>query len=268
MSNSWLIAVDLDGTLLRDKDKTISERNKAALHKAMDLGHKVVISTGRPYRSSKMYYQELNLDTPIVNFNGALVHHPRLKEWGLFHSPMELDIAKQVINLSETVGVQNLMVEVMDDVYLKKHDDQLIETFFGPSVTVNILPRDLHTDPTSVLIYPHDRNIDKLRDMIEANHAEAVEHRRWGAPWNVIEVIRKGLNKAEGLKKVSDSLGIPQQRIIAFGDEDNDLEMIEYAEVGVAMNNAIPELKKRATHTTLSNEEDGIAHFLERHFFE
>ncbi|GAA0354439.1 Cof-type HAD-IIB family hydrolase [Bacillus horti] len=259
----YLIAVDLDGTLLTD-NKTISTRTKQSLHQAVKQGHKVVISTGRPFRSSEMYYKELGLDTPIVNFNGALVHHPLHPEWGVFHSPLEANIAKQIIQTAGEFGVQNIMVEVMDDVYLKEHDEVLLQSFFDPTIEITLLSDSFHKDPTSVLIHPYEHNVDKLREFLDQHHAEVVEHRKWGAPWNVIEIIRKGLSKAVGLERVCHSFDIPAERVIAFGDEDNDFEMIQFAGVGVAMGNAIADLKERANEITLTNEEDGIAHFLEK----
>ncbi len=75
MKNQFLIALDLDGTLLTD-NKTISERTLKTLKRLQQEGHIVMISTGRPFRSSVQYYHELELNTPIVNFNGAFVHHP------------------------------------------------------------------------------------------------------------------------------------------------------------------------------------------------
>lgn len=259
-----LIAIDLDGTLLTD-NKTISTRTKKALQEAIRQGHKVVISTGRPFRSSEMYYRELNLQTPIVNFNGALVHHPKDPEWGVFHTPLDLQIAKSVIQSSEAFGVQNIMVEVMDEVYLRKHDDELMNTFFDSSVDVNVLPELLHTDPTSVLIHPFEHNVDTLRQLLDQEHAEVIEHRKWGAPWNVIEVIRTGLSKAVGLERICESFQIPVKNVIAFGDEDNDFEMIQFAGTGVAMGNAIRKLKELANATTLTNEQDGIAVYLEKY---
>lgn len=259
-----LIAVDLDGTLLTNNE-TISSRTKKALQEAMKQGHKVVISTGRPFRSSEMYYQELNLDTPIVNFNGALVHHPKDTEWGVFHTPLKLNIAKSVIQSSEAFGVQNIMVEVMDDVYVREQDDGFIDTFFDASVHINILPKLLHRDPTSVLIHPYEHNVDTLRQLLDQEHAEVIEHRKWGAPWNVIEVIRTGLNKAVGLERICDRFQIPVKNVISFGDEDNDFEMIQFAGTGVAMGNAIPKLKELANVTTLTNEQDGIAVYLEKY---
>ncbi len=180
MSHPLLIAIDLDGTLLTDAKK-ISPRTKKALQLAMKQGHKVVISTGRPFRSSEPYYQELQLDTPIVNFNGALVHHPIDHHWGVFHTPLQMNVAQGVIRTSEKFGVRNIMVEVLDEVFLREHDEVIMNTFFDPSLDVNKLPEILHTDPTSVLIHPHEHNVDQLRRFLEEEHAEVIDHRKWGA---------------------------------------------------------------------------------------
>lgn len=83
-----------------------------------------------------------------------------------------------------------------------------------------------------------------------------------GAPFPIIEIVHKGLSKAVGIDYIAKEMGIPRERIIAFGDEDNDLEMIDYG-VGVAMSNGIDDLKTIANEITLSNNEDGIAKFLQ-----
>lgn len=82
----------------------------------------------------------------------------------------------------------------------------------------------------------------------------------------MIELIKSGINKAVGLEKITDYYGIPPERVIAFGDEDNDLEMLEFAGCGVAMGNGIEGVKSVANKVTKSNEEDGIAVFLKDYF--
>ncbi|MED4016861.1 Cof-type HAD-IIB family hydrolase [Sutcliffiella cohnii] len=264
-NNKHLIAVDLDGTLLSD-DKKVSQRNKAALQEAMKQGHEVVIATGRPFRASYMYYQEVGMTTPIVNFNGAFVHHPQNDNWGTFHEPLSLDVVKEVIQVSEKYQIHNILAEVMDDVYFHFHDEKLLDIFgFGnPRMETGDLKQILKKDPTSVLIHASEDEVEKIRKYLSEVHAEVIDHRRWAAPWHVIEIVRSGINKAVGLKKVADYYNIPTSNIIAFGDEDNDFEMIEFAGVGVAMGNAIPQLKERANVITKTNEENGIAHFLEK----
>ncbi|WP_028782024.1 Cof-type HAD-IIB family hydrolase [Thalassobacillus devorans] len=263
-----LIALDLDGTLLTD-EKTISERTKHTVLKAKEEGHIVVIATGRPHRASIDYYHELGLDTPMVNFNGALIHHPTDHKWDALHSPLPIRTAKSIIHDCYEMEVKNLLAEIKDDVFLDQHDEEVMELFHATGdtnpVTVGNLKHQLKEDPTSLLIYPHEHQIPSLRQRLEENHAELIEHRKWGAPYHVIEIVRKGLNKAVGLDKISRYYHIPKERIIAFGDEDNDLEMIDYAGVGVAMKNGINELKGIAKHITHSNMEDGIGRFLEEY---
>lgn len=263
-----LIALDLDGTLLNDR-KEITPRTKQILRKAMDEGHIAVIATGRPHRASINYYHELGLDTPMVNFNGALIHHPTDDKWDIIHSPMPLRTALKIVDACYDLNVHNVLAEVQDTVYLDQYDEKIIEVFQttqnDPPFIIGSLINGLKEDPTSLLIHPKNDHIQELRNHLDDYHAELIEHRKWGAPWNIIEIVRKGLNKAKGLEKIAHYYNIPKEQIIAFGDEDNDLEMIDYAGVGVAMENAIDELKTVADHVTGTNEQDGVGIFLENY---
>lgn len=265
-SNKHLIALDLDGTLLTD-NKEISTRNKKILAKASQAGHIVVIATGRPNRASINYYNELKMNTPMVNFNGALVHHPRNKKWGVFHNPLPVETALNVVETCYDLDVYNILAEIEDNVFLDKYDEGIINLFqqLGQTYpfTVGHLKNKLVSDPTSLLIHPKESQVDQLKSLLNNHHAEVLELRGWGAPWNIIEIVKKGLNKAVGLHKIANYYDIPKERIIAFGDEDNDLEMIDYAGVGVAMDNGINELKSIAKHVTNTNEQDGVGEFLE-----
>ena len=258
-----LIVLDLDGTLLTDQ-KVISSKTKLTLNKALEAGHEVMIATGRPYRSSEAYYKELGLATPIVNFNGAFVHHPADRNWGTYHTPIGLDVVHEVVESMHNYDFHNIVAEVLDDVYVHHHDEKLMDIFrFGdPTITTGDLRNYLQTDPTSILIHAPYERVQEIHDHLSSVHAEVIDHRRWGAPWHVIEIVKSGMSKAVGLDRVSKSLGIPRENIIAFGDEDNDLEMIDFAGVGVAMGNAIEPLKNIANEITLNNNEDGIAELL------
>ncbi|GAA0314621.1 5-amino-6-(5-phospho-D-ribitylamino)uracil phosphatase YitU [Bacillus carboniphilus] len=266
MVDKHLIALDLDGTLLKD-DKTISEHTKNILHKVREHGHEVMISTGRPYRSSEMYYHELKLDTPIVNFNGAFIHHPTDHSFGEYHSPMDLEVVKEIVDACQKYHFHNIIAEVKDDVYFHYHDEKLLDIFSlgNPNTTTGDLREFLNEAPTSLLIHAKEEEVPRIRKHLSDVHAELIDHRRWGAPFHVVEIVKYGLNKAVGVKKVADYLGIPQKNIIAFGDEDNDLEMLEYVGVGVAMGNGSDEVKNISNKVTLTNEEDGIAVFLEEY---
>ncbi len=258
-----LIVLDLDGTLLTD-EKKISENTMRTLFKAKEAGHQVMIATGRPFRASQLYYNELRLTTPIVNFNGALVHHPKNPGWDMRHSPIDISVVHDVVDSVDKYQYENLIAEVMDDVFIHNEDHRMMDIFNmgDPRVTIGNLRGSLNENPTSLLIHASEANVPIIRDHLASVHAELIDHRRWGAPFHIIEIVRKGLNKAVGISHIAQEMNIPRDRIIAFGDEDNDLEMLEYAGIGVAMSNGIDDLKNIANEITLSNNEDGIAKFL------
>ncbi|MDA3129181.1 Cof-type HAD-IIB family hydrolase [Aliibacillus thermotolerans] len=262
-----LIVLDLDGTLLKN-NKTISYRTLQTLRRLREKGHLVAIATGRSYRASKMYYQQLGLDTPIVNFNGAFVHHPLHSFFPTYHSPLDLEVAKMIIDTCQRFQVNNILAEVLDEIYVHSYDETFTDLFavkIRPNAYGN-LKQLLTEDPTSLLVYPQEETAEQLRQLISGKHAKWVEQRSWGAPYYMIEIIRSGNNKANGLRKVASYCNIEMENIIAFGDENNDLEMLAEVGEGVAMANGSKEAKQAADAITLSNEEDGVAVYLEEKF--
>ncbi len=258
-----LIVLDLDGTLLTSNQQ-ISTYTKETLFKAKEAGHQVMIATGRPFRASQLYYKELHLTTPIVNFNGAFIHHPLVPEWNHVHTPINMDVVNDVVHSVHKYEYENLIAEIKDDVYLHNDDRSLMKILGSgdPLIVAGNLMETLPDNPTSLLIQAAEENVSLIRAHLHDVHAELIEHRRWGAPFSVVEIVRKGLNKAVGIDYIAKQMGIPKDRIIAFGDEDNDLEMIDYAGIGVAMGNGINDLKSIANEITLGNNDDGIGHFL------
>src|SRR5699024_2683871 len=123
-----LIAIDLDGTALTDK-KEISEQTRETLTKLMDEGHIVVIATGRSHRTSLQYYTNLALNTPMINFNGAYIHHPTNNEWKITHTPLSRKTAINLLDDCYDLKVNNIIAKVANDVYIESEDNQLIEAF-------------------------------------------------------------------------------------------------------------------------------------------
>lgn len=263
-----LIALDLDGTLLTD-EKTITDRTKLVIKKARQAGHIVVIATGRPHRASLPYYEELKLDTPMINFNGAYLHHPTDKKWEALHSPLPVRTALAVVETCYQLGVHNIMAEILGDVYLDRYDEEFMAIFHINSednlIHVGSLKNQLNDDPTSLIIHPRDNQVEELRESLDRDHASVIEHRHWGAPWNMIEIVRKGMNKGVAVDRIAKYYQIKPENVVAFGDEDNDYEMIDYAGVGVVMDNGADHLKKIAKHITATNQADGVAVFLENY---
>lgn len=263
-----LIALDLDGTLLTD-DKRIKPQTKTLITKLINDGHIVVIATGRSHGMSSSYYNYLNLKTPMINSNGAILHHPGNKEWGEFHHPLNKEFAHDIIDMSYASHAKNIVANVIDSIYLDQHDDQILNFYqtnnLVEPVIIGRVKDKLQADPTLMLIYPEESEADKLSLQLENYLPDSVQLRNWGPPFFVLEVMKKGMNKAAALKKIADSVNIPKERIIAFGDEGNDIEMIDYAGVGIAMENATEELKKIANYVTDTNENEGVRKFLEQY---
>lgn len=219
---------------------------------------------------SHYYYSELGLTTPLINSNGAHIHHPRSKSWGSFHYPIPKQIAFDVIDLGHHLQTTNVVATVKDTTFMEQADDRVTNYLKQSPITADIsvgsLKNTLTADPTLLLMYPEASMLDQLTGKFNSLHPEIVSYRDWGAPFHIIEVMNKNVHKASALKQVADSFHIAKQHIIAFGDEGNDLEMIDYAGIGVAMGNATDALKSIANFTTNTNEEDGVANFLIEYF--
>lgn len=262
-----LICLDLDGTLLTD-EKVISPYTKKVLSTLKNQGHELIISTGRPYRASEPYYRELAMDTPVVNFNGAFVHHPHDFDFKIIHEQLDLNVAVEIAKRVPDLNIQNIIAEVKDTVFLHYHDPVLFDAFTmgEPVVKVGELTQTLTSGPTTILIQAEESEMPTIREELDSVFAEAIEHRRWGAPYPVLEIVKKGINKAVGVEHVRKYLGIDQSHTIAFGDEDNDAEMLKYVTHGVAMDNGIDDIKNIANHITDSNNHDGIGKYLNDYF--
>lgn len=260
-----LIVLDLDGTTLKS-DQTISDRTKKALANAQKQGHEVMIATGRPYRMSYMYYHELGLHTPIVNFNGAVFHHPLKTQFSdAYHQAIDLKTARELLDFSTNYMLDNIAAEVQDSVFLRERNSSVPEMFHQgkDNVFIGDLRDTITTDPTSLLFFASHETLQEVSNHMDSRLSNIVTYRSWGAEWPAMEMTKLGVHKAIGVQAASRYLGIDRQNIIAFGDEDNDMEMLDYAGVGVAMGNAIAPLKNVANTVTLSNEDDGIAVYLE-----
>ena len=264
-----LIALDLDGTTLNNQS-IITPRTESILNSLQKQGHIVSIATGRPYRNSHFYYDQLKMDTPIVNFNGALLHKPREIHWDKqYHRTLKRDVALELATLKEDEGVSMIAAETKDVVYVT---DSFVpyKDFFpnGNKDTRIFNATNLKEDPTSVSIFTYSLEMQPIiKEKIIAKFGDEIEVRTWGGFAPCLEVVSAGVQKAMGVEQISFHYGIKQENILAFGDEDNDYEMIQYAGHGVAMLNGIDELKKIASDVTFkNNHDDGLADYLEKYF--
>lgn len=262
-----MIAIDLDGTLL-DEEKQISNENKQALAKAKSKGVKVVLFTGRPLAAMTHYLQELGLVDEgdySITFNGGLVQKNDTGEI----------IEKKVMTISDVHRLYDLAQELAlpldilsDNVVLQ------LPSAPGKQSLYNVLNSLLQFRPAklsditktivlnkAVIAYPQEELDSKIKE-IPARFYEEYEIIKTRSM--LLEFMPKGVTKAYGISLLAKDLGLKQEEIMAIGDEENDLPMIEFAGLGVAMKNAVPLVKEVANYVTSSNIEHGVARVIEK----
>ncbi len=259
-----LIAIDLDGTTL-NAQSLITPKTKAVLQETVKAGHIVSIATGRPFRMSEQFYQELGLTSPMVNFNGALVHLPH-QIWSYETETLfSRDIVFDILAQKEELQLDYVAAENRDSFFVDRIDFEDSYLFSTEKPTEANLLSNLKSNPTSMLVQTTNAMADTVAKRLNEQYADYVDVRTWGGPKAVLEIVAKGIEKARGVKVIADALHIDRQNIIAFGDEHNDVEMLEYAGWGVAMANGSAGAKAAANdQTEKPNTEDGLADYLER----
>lgn len=247
-----LIAIDLDGTLLRD-DRSICMQSAQAIAEAEEKGIRVVIATGRSPRETVRFYQALDLTTPVMCHNGALLlrdpAHPEAEP--IHHQPLPGELARQVVEIAHRVSPTIAVgVEIIDRVFTRK--DGLYER------------ADLYETSITKVAMAGDANALADAQMAVGEHfADAVSF----APssMRLMMVTHPDANKAEGLKRLAAELGIERESVMAIGDAPNDTPMLDWAGVGIALANGWECAKNAAHFTVASNEEAGVAHAIERY---
>ncbi|QLL69891.1 Cof-type HAD-IIB family hydrolase [Lactobacillus sp. 3B(2020)] len=262
-----LIALDLDGTTLNSKSQLASE-TIATLHQLERAGHIVVIVTGRPYLISKHIYDALHLTSPMVNFNGALTHIPH-KHWaGEQILNVSREMSLNLLDAKDQLGLKTLVAEDKLHVWADHPTDMLPE-FLPVKLRDDqyLNAKNLATDPIALTIEFTPEQKTTILGQIAEHYGNFVEPRIWGGPYDIMELIHRGVHKEDGLDHVAKFYQIDRQNIIAFGDEQNDYEMIDYAGRGVAMKNAIPLIKEIADdETEYDNDHAGVARYLKAYF--
>lgn len=265
-----LIAIDLDGTTLNDRSQ-ITNETKQTIQRVIDQGHIVSIATGRAFRTSAHFYKELDLNTPMVNFNGAWCHHPSDRNWkNGYHKSLEREIALSLTAYKTYSSVNLISAESQNQVYTdrKAHYPYQMDSTLEPLITVPFIAENLNEDPTSVNIFTNGEEfMPYIQEKIIEDYGEKVEVRTWGGPTPTLEIVSAGIQKAMGVERIADSFNIRRENILAFGDEANDFEMIQYAGHGVVMKNGIDELKEVSDDITFAtNHENGLAKYLTTYF--
>lgn len=262
-----LVAIDLDDTLLRS-DLTVSEHTVAVLRQVRDLGVAVTISTGRMFSSARPFAEQLEFDVPLITYGGALVKNAGSGEV-LYNRPLEPEVARRVIRFARERKVQ------VNFYLLNGEDDELyaeLTTYWGENygrfsrVLFNRVP-DLEAllergNPLKLLLIDEEPAVDRWLLELRGQLGEQA-HFAKSKP-RFLEVDHPEATKGRALQELAAWLQVERSQVLAIGDSYNDIEMLEFAGLGIAVANAPPEVRRRAGHVTASNDKDGVAQALER----
>lgn len=259
-----LIAVDLDDTLLNDNQE-ISRENHDALIRAQSMGIKLVICTGRPLVAVRKYINYIEgytHDDYVIVYNGSII--TTAKEDVLVKNTLEKEILNELLKFRENADVA---IQMYDDkgIYSEKinEDTKEYETISGTEIQLVNNLGEMETSIKFLLNSKNREKLEKIKSIIEDKLGDKVCV--FFSKPKYLEVLPGNSNKGKALKYLADHLGIKREEVIAIGDGENDISMIKYAGLGIAMNNAKRELKETADYVTKkSNNDSGVAEAIEK----
>lgn len=277
MKNIKVIILDVDGTLTNSK-KVITEETKNTLIEAQNKGAILVLASGRPTSGLIDFAKELKMyenNGLLVSFNGSKVVDCQTEEV-LFNETMTVEQGKEVLEHMKNFKVKP-MIDKDDYLFVNNVYDCYVEFKGEPFNVIQYESRGgkfklCEKDDLALFAdYPLNKILTTGDpEYLKENYKEMMEPFKdslncmFTAPF-YFEFTAQGIDKAKALDTVLTARGYSKDEMIAFGDGHNDASMVEYAGLGIAMSNAVEDLKSIANEITLSNEEDGIAHTLKKY---
>ncbi len=279
-----LLALDLDGTLLNSRGK-ISVENKLAIRKAEEKGVLVTIATGRRFRDARPVALEIGFNAPIVTHNGALLKFAESLKTVEF-SLIQPETVREILRVGKNTGGDALVSvdphgkgtllydRVSDEnLPLRKyiawsktlHGDEAEESVRHVPNLENILDESeiVHVSFSGVC-----QAMAEMQKILEAELKDSVNILATVYPhldFTLLDILPPDASKGIGVEKLAKLHGFSHENVMVCGDNFNDLEMLEYAGTPVVMGNAAPELlENEKYHQTLSNDESGVAHAIEK----
>jgi Cof subfamily protein (haloacid dehalogenase superfamily) len=256
-----VLACDLDRTLIWE-DGVLRPRTREAIGRAHAAGMRVVIATGRMFRSVRPYLVEAGIDDPVICYQGAVVADPRTGEF-LRHEPIPLELAREAIAALDEEGFQ-VNCYVGDELYVA-------EPWPGAERYAGFQNLELHVvgDLVSWLSEPPTKLVT-IDDPDVLDELKARLRRRFGDRLYIskslpffLELASPEVTKGSGLDFLAEHLGFSTDRTVSFGDGENDLELIDWAGFGVAVANAHDQVLEAADWVCPSAAEEGVAQVVE-----
>lgn len=254
-----LIALDLDGTLLNSSDH-ISPGNRAAIAAALQAGVRVVLVTGRGADAPEVIAQELGLNLPIICAHGALTKDV-LTGKVLGHIPVPLQYAEPMIEFAEERRF-DFAVYVDEKFRRLAGRPPFMNDMTGPHwVEVESLAHEIGVAPTFLRFFGEDAVVQVRERFVE--FPLHFKHEQW-AEFHELAVTSVDATKENALKELCEDLQVSREHVMAVGDSRNDVPMLQWARIGVAMQNALPEVREAVEFVTGDHNQDGVAAAIER----
>jgi Cof subfamily protein (haloacid dehalogenase superfamily) len=261
-----LLALDIDGTIVAG-DLAIRPEVAAAIAAAQARGVRVTLATGRMYGSTLPYARRLGIDDPLICYQGGMIRDPRTHEI-YEHIMMPGELAAEATELLGQAGI--FVIAYIDERmcvshrapelenYLRWHPEG-IEVVIAPDLAAHIAANP----PTKLLFTAPAEVVEREMLRLAAHFGDRLAVIRSHAIFG--ELTAPGVSKGSALKALAARLGIRREQVVAIGDHENDLPMIAWAGLGLAMGNAIPAVREIADDVIPSVEEAGVAWAIERY---
>lgn len=265
-----ILFLDLDGTLLNDS-KEITPDNYDALRGVLARGHRVVITTGRPLKSSIRQAEKLGLTGPgcyLIAYNGAVVYDCSRREQ-VFCRALPRETVGEVFDEANRRGIHIQTYDTWDVLVEARNDNESVRRYCGrigmDFRVIDDVHRDLTEDPVKALLidFDHKEPLEEMERWLRTHMAGRVDV--FFSCDQYLEVVPVGMNKGSAVVDMCRRLGVDLAQAVAVGDAENDISMIRAAGTGVAMANGIPEVKAAADYVTRRDNNHGaIAEVIER----
>lgn len=252
-----LLATDLDGTLLSD-DKSISEENKNAIEYFMSEGGHFTITTGRSKHGIDSILERIKPNSPIVLFNGSAVYDINKDKivWETFLDDNAKNVLEMIENKFPFAGIE---VCGKNGIYVSRGNELIRQQLAFENIAENYLHFSKVSEPwRKALFVQEEDKLPYVREEIAASIYSKNYNFMQSSPY-YYEILPKDASKGNGLLKIAEILGIPPEKTIGIGDNENDISLVRDAGVGVAVANAIPSLLDIADFISTDNNYHAVS---------
>ena len=264
-----MIVSDMDGTLL-NSDLVISEENLKAIEMVRKKGIRFCIATGRPEQLVKEYIEPLQMEDPMILYNGSVIGHP-FKEHRLYDLKLKKSDIRKVIDYCESNQI----------IYMPYTKDKIISK---PNFRVDFfMKRNEKLEEKNRCVFKDIRGMEEILKndinkvlLIEKNEEKFLKAKEFvinlgrfeiaSSQSGFIDINPEGASKGKALQILAKHFGYTMDEIVVFGDQDNDVSMLEVAGYGIAMRDASPKALKAADEIALSNNDSGVARWINSYF--